>query len=152
MGGPGARCVPHPIGGSSERDTFHFHTGSPTQGLGLRGGGGGAEEEPWPQPPCALHPRSHLAPVSSSRRQQPRLAQVGMAWWQRAGWGESRGCSHWGWGTVPCPQQRCRVSLGGSLLLLLTDGSQPLLALSCGSELAADGDSGCRWGLSPLSP
>uniref|UniRef100_A0A8C8EDN5 Septin 12 n=1 Tax=Otus sunia TaxID=257818 RepID=A0A8C8EDN5_9STRI len=52
---------------------FHFHTESPTQGPG-RGGGGGAEEEPWAAAALpALHPRSHLAPVTSSRRQQPRL-------------------------------------------------------------------------------
>ncbi|XP_063200200.1 septin-12 isoform X2 [Chroicocephalus ridibundus] len=58
---------------------FHFHAGSPTQGPGRGGGGGGggegAEEEPWAAATLpALHPRSHLAPVTSSRRrQQPRL-------------------------------------------------------------------------------
>lgn len=50
---------------------FRFHAGSPTQGPGR--GGGGAEEEPWAAAALALHPRSHLAPVTSSRRQQPRL-------------------------------------------------------------------------------
>ncbi|XP_049647772.1 septin-12 isoform X4 [Accipiter gentilis] len=65
---------------------FHFHAEraprSPTQGPGQRGGGGGgggaAEEEPWAAAVLlALHPRSHLAPVTSSRRrEQPQLWPV----------------------------------------------------------------------------
>ncbi|XP_074962055.1 septin-12 isoform X5 [Phalacrocorax aristotelis] len=52
---------------------FHFHAdGSPTQGPGR--GRGGAEEEPWAAAALPiLHPRSHLALVTSSQKQQPRL-------------------------------------------------------------------------------
>lgn len=145
---------------------FHFHTerapGSPTQGPGR--GGGGAEEELWAAAVLpALHPRSHLALVTSSRQQQPQLWSACPG---RNGHGDTgQGGVRAGWvllqgqGELLCPLSpvgRHRVSPTASLLLLLTTGtprSQPCaMAPACAAASRAGSRFSHGWELSPLPP
>jgi len=146
--------VPHGGSAKSRRppppftSTLSKRLGRPRRAPGRGGGGGGAEEEPWAAATLpALHPRSHLAPVTSSRQQQPRLRPARPGRDGRGGMGQG-GMRAGGF----CPQSRAdpRVPCGqaqgfthSSLLLLLAAGarrSQP-----CGVAPACTAASRVGW-------